>query len=70
MFHYEILDNSQMAQELATKAFNEAISELDSLADEEYKDATLIMQLIRGTLTAGLARVHLRIFVWGAAWRA
>lgn len=51
VFHYEILDNSEKAQQLATDAFNGAISELDSLGDEEYKDATLIMQLIRDNLT-------------------
>ena len=32
-------------------AFDDAISELDSLQEEQYKDATLIMQLIRDNLT-------------------
>lgn len=36
---------------LAKKAFDDAISELDSLQEEQYKDATLIMQLIRDNLT-------------------
>ena len=36
---------------LAKTAFDDAISELDSLQEEQYKDATLIMQLIRDNLT-------------------
>ena len=35
---------------LAKTAFDDAISELDSLQEEQYKDATLIMQLIRDNL--------------------
>ncbi|KAL5675620.1 hypothetical protein ACJX0J_011751, partial [Zea mays] len=35
----------------ATKAFDEVISELDSLGEESYKDSTLIMQLFRDNLT-------------------
>jgi hypothetical protein len=33
------------------QAFDEAISELDSLGEESYKDSTLIMQLLRDNLT-------------------
>lgn len=36
---------------LAKQAFDEAISELDSLNEESYKDSTLIMQLLRDNLT-------------------
>lgn len=36
---------------LAKQAFDEAISELDSLSEESYKDSTLIMQLLRDNLT-------------------
>lgn len=36
---------------LAKQVFDEAISELDSLNEESYKDSTLILQLLRDNLT-------------------
>ena len=51
VFFYEILSEPQQACGLAKTAFDDAISELDSLQEEQYKDATLIMQLIRDNLT-------------------
>ena len=51
VFYYEILTEPQLACTLAKTAFDDAISELDSLQEEQYKDATLIMQLIRDNLT-------------------
>jgi 14-3-3 protein epsilon len=51
VFYYEILNLPQEACTLAKTAFDDAISELDSLQEEQYKDATLIMQLIRDNLT-------------------
>ena len=51
VFYYEILNQPQEACALAKTAFDDAISELDSLQEEQYKDATLIMQLIRDNLT-------------------
>jgi hypothetical protein len=36
---------------LAKQAFDEAISELDNLSEDSYKDSTLIMQLLRDNLT-------------------
>lgn len=38
-------------QNSRSQAFDEAISELDSLGEESYKDSTLIMQLLRDNLT-------------------
>jgi len=51
VFHYEIMNNAPQACELAKKAFDEAIAELDNLKEESYKDSTLIMQLLRDNLT-------------------
>jgi len=49
--YYEILKKPQEACDLAKSAFDLAISKLDKLKDEEYKDSTLIMQLLRDNLT-------------------
>jgi hypothetical protein len=49
--YYEILKQPQKACDLAKKAFDLAISKLDKLKDDEYKDSTLIMQLLRDNLT-------------------
>jgi 14-3-3 protein epsilon len=51
VFYYEILAEQDQACELAKKAFDSAIAELDSLQEDSYKDATLIMQLLRDNLT-------------------
>ncbi|KAJ1254465.1 hypothetical protein BS78_K058200 [Paspalum vaginatum] len=51
VFYYEILNSPDRACNLAKQAFDEAISELDSLGEEYYKDSTLIMQLLRDNLT-------------------
>ncbi|KAL9274345.1 14-3-3-like protein [Drosera capensis] len=51
VFYYEILNSPDRACSLAKQAFDEAISELDSLGEESYKDSTLIMQLLRDNLT-------------------
>jgi tetratricopeptide (TPR) repeat protein len=49
--HYEILKEEQAACELAKNAFDMAIAELDNLSEADYKDSTLIMQLLRDNLT-------------------
>ncbi|KAI3752863.1 hypothetical protein L2E82_24902 [Cichorium intybus] len=49
VFYYEIMNSPERACHLAKQAFDEAISELDSLSS--YKDSTLIMQLLRENLT-------------------
>ncbi|KAM7267236.1 hypothetical protein ACFE04_009402 [Oxalis oulophora] len=66
VFYYEILNSPDRACNLAkqtcqniveaisgldSSAFDEAISELDTLGEESYKDSTLIMQLLRDNLT-------------------
>lgn len=51
VFHYEIRSKPAEACELAKKAFDDAIAQLDSLPEDSYKDSTLIMQLLRDNLT-------------------
>jgi len=51
VFYYEILNEPDKACELAKKAFDDAIAELDDLTEDSYKDSTVIMQLLRDNLT-------------------
>merc|ERR1712178_91606 len=51
VFQYEVLSNPDDACKLARTAFEDAIAELDNVAEESYKDSTLIMQLLRDNLT-------------------
>jgi len=51
VFYYEILNNPTQACSLAKSAFDDAIAEIEELNDDEYKDSTTIMQLIRDNLT-------------------
>lgn len=51
VFHYEIMNDGNLACELAKRAFDDAIAELDHLKEDSYKDSTLIMQLLRDNLT-------------------
>merc|ERR1712025_1238604 len=51
VFYYEILQKPDKACELAKNGFDAAVDELDALEEESYKDATLIMQLLRDNLT-------------------
>jgi hypothetical protein len=49
--YYEILGEKQKACDLAKTAFDQAIAQLDDLPEVQYKDSTLIMQLLRDNLT-------------------
>ncbi|XP_049590441.1 14-3-3 protein beta/alpha [Syngnathus scovelli] len=51
VFFYEILNSPEKACRLAKEAFDEAITQIDNLNEESYKDSTLIMQLLRDNLT-------------------
>merc|ERR1711972_1045498 len=51
VFMYEVLQNPDEACKMARTAFEEAIAELDNVAEDSYKDSTLIMQLLRDNLT-------------------
>ncbi|CAN1241110.1 14-3-3-like protein A [Linum perenne] len=51
VFYYEILNSP------------EAISELDTLGEESYKDSTLIMQLLRDNLTLWTSDITVNLFL-------
>ena len=51
VFYYEILRSTDEGIRLAKTNFDEAVQELENLPEAEYKEATLIMQLIRDNLT-------------------
>jgi len=51
VFLYEVLQNPDEACKMARTAFEDAIAELDNVAEDSYKDSTLIMQLLRDNLT-------------------
>jgi 14-3-3 protein epsilon len=50
-FYYEILNQPDKACTLAKSAFDAAIAELDALSEDDYKEATLLMQMLRDNLT-------------------
>jgi 14-3-3 protein epsilon len=51
VFHYEVMNDPQKACQLAKQAFDEAIADIEHLEEDQYKDSTTIMQLIRDNLT-------------------
>ena len=51
MFYYEILTSPDHACKLAKTAFDNAIADLETLEEEEYRDSATIMQLLRDNLT-------------------
>ena len=51
MFYYEIMNDQEKATNMAKKTFDEAISNLDDMKEEEYKHAALILQLLRDNIT-------------------
>lgn len=51
VFYYEIENDSQKACDLAREAYNGAVNGFELLSENDYKDTTLIMQLLRDNLT-------------------
>eukprot|EP00997_Jenningsia_sp_PLL12_P006090 NODE_2631_length_890_cov_148.418549_g2167_i0.p1 GENE.NODE_2631_length_890_cov_148.418549_g2167_i0~~NODE_2631_length_890_cov_148.418549_g2167_i0.p1 ORF type:complete len:250 (-),score=68.26 NODE_2631_length_890_cov_148.418549_g2167_i0:141-809(-) len=51
VFYYEIMKSAEKGISLAKTSFDEAVTELDSLDEDSYKESTLIMQLLRDNLT-------------------
>jgi len=51
VYLYEIMNKPAEACDMAKKAFDAAISELESLGEDDYKDATMVLQLLKDNLT-------------------
>jgi len=51
VFFYEILNSPEKACKMAKTTFDAAISDLESLDDDKYKESATIMQLLRDNLT-------------------
>ena len=54
VYYFEILNAPDNACQLARKAFDDAITDLDRLTEESYKDSTLILHLLRDNLNLWL----------------
>jgi len=52
VFYYEILNQPEEAIQLAKSAFDAAITEIENITDAEYKESTILMQLLRDNLTS------------------
>jgi len=50
VFYFEIMGDKEKACEMAKKYFDSAIPEIDRLEGDDYKDTTLILQLLRDNL--------------------
>ncbi len=48
---YEFLGNRAKGREIGMKAFNDALEELEELDDENYREATMLMQMLRDNET-------------------
>lgn len=51
VFYYEIDRSAEKACILAKQAFDNAIQDIDAMSEVNYKDSTLIMQLLRDNLS-------------------
>ena len=51
VFYYEVLNDPNSACQMAKKAFDDAIADIEQIEEDQYKDSTTIMQLIRDNLT-------------------
>ena len=51
VFNYEILGKSEDAISIAKSAFDAAIYNIDNVGPDDYKECTLVMQMLRDNLT-------------------
>ena len=47
VFYYEVKNDPKMACKIANDAFDLAIHQLENIEDEQYKDSTTILQLLK-----------------------
>jgi 14-3-3 protein epsilon len=47
VFYYEVMNDAKTACSIATEAFDVAIHQLEKIEDEQYKDSTTILQLLK-----------------------
>jgi len=58
VFYYEVLNEPTKACNLAKQAFDDAIADIEHLDEDQYKDSTTIMQLIRDNLTLWTSEIQ------------
>jgi 14-3-3 protein epsilon len=58
VFHYEITKDTTKASEMARRAFDEGLPNVDELEGDSYKDATLILQLLRDNISLWTAEAE------------
>ena len=51
VFYYEVKNDIKQACQMAKQAFDDAIADIEKIEEDNYKDSTTIMQLIRDNLT-------------------
>jgi 14-3-3 protein epsilon len=51
VFYFEIMNQPKEACELAKKTFESAINSIDDMKEDEYKDAAMILQLLKDNIT-------------------
>eukprot|EP00026_Physarum_polycephalum_P013394 Phypoly_transcript_13789.p1 GENE.Phypoly_transcript_13789~~Phypoly_transcript_13789.p1 ORF type:complete len:254 (-),score=60.15 Phypoly_transcript_13789:250-1011(-) len=59
-YFYEILNQPERALRIAKQAFDSALEELDDLTEDNYKEATLQMQLLRDNITLWTSDMELQ----------
>ena len=47
VFYYEVMNDPVTACQIANQAFQEGIQQLEKIDDEQYKDSTTILQLLK-----------------------
>jgi 14-3-3 protein epsilon len=47
VFHYEVMNDAATACQIANDAFQEGIQQLEKIEDDQYKDSTTILQLLK-----------------------